>query len=578
MIKFQTSGVLAALSTGRPRSKTHTARGKLGDGARECSFPFPTGRIEATWRENGIRLSLVAEADRYIQTVSLVLRIRSPRAGKETVIWTEGFDDSLQRRYVAGELTRGVARHGAWALWLGEKGGSEGLMLSQGPPVSSVVRFVAKPRGKTLRIIWDLHRTMKSGERLEVPPIHFSRGSRESAVGDWRRTWGAAGPRALPKNCRIGWIAGDGMIQPENVVAVARRFRESGAKPDWIALSPSYASNVGDWLVPADTVGDKMGSLSRGIQETGMVPGIRLAPFLVSRRSRIGREKRDWLVRNHRGKTLVVPEYPSGREGVYVLDVTHPEAAAYIKKVFSIIRDKWGYRLFFVERVGDAALPGRRRDDRLSGGSLAVKAAHLVRQSSGNRVFLIARGFPLLAAPGEWDAQGVSAANTAKGSKGSLIQSLTRSEWQGRYWHNYLGTVDIGRPLKPREAMEELSRRDAAVINGGLLVITGDPREWDDDALRDWVQLKTRFDEYQNGSLALLPPGDFDDPLVIRNDKGLIGLFNPSRRQRSALLSRDELKRRLGAQGPLKSDGGMILRSPEILVTVPPRGSRLFKA
>jgi alpha-galactosidase len=359
---------------------------------------------------------------------------------------------------------------------------------------------------------------------------------------------------------------------------VARKLKASGSKPDWIALGPAYASNVGDWLQPAEAFRDRMGSVSRGIQESGMVPGVRLAPFLVSRKSRIGREKRDWLARNHHGSLLVVPDYPSGREGAYVLDVTHPEAAAYARKIFSVIRDKWGYRLFVVERIGDAILPGIRRDDRLSGGDLAARAAHLVRQAAGNRVFLLARGVPLLAAPGEWDAQGISATEVSGAGKEFVVQSLTRSEWQGRYWHNFLGTIDPGRRVKPKMAAEEHSKRSAVVISGGMLVIEGDPRDWDDDALRNWNQLHKQFNECRDGSLAVLPPEDFERPIVIRNDKGLIGLFNPFRREHSVSLNRDALKRRLGAAGPLKSDGGMILNSPEIVVTVPSRGSRLFKA
>ena len=84
------------------------------------------------------------------------------------------------------------------------------------------------------------------------------------------------------------------------------------------------------------------------IRDAGFIPGLWIAPHLVGNRSRLFAEHPDWVVRDRRsgGPLAAMRFYGEFRwhkrsEEYYILDVTHPDAAAYIAGVFRTWRRAW---------------------------------------------------------------------------------------------------------------------------------------------------------------------------------------------------------------------------------------------
>ena len=590
MIKFQPAGVRAMASVGKKSPKRLRAHGRLGDGAREHIFNLNSISLSGAWRESRIEAAIRTSEISYIRQVSLSFRYRSPRKNSETGIITESYNDTLSPNAarIPGSITRGINRNGHWFLWISESPESEGIMMSQAPPMKYPISFSAKPASREVTITWTINRSLEAGETLNLPPVAMNRGERDRIFKAWRQDWINAAPRTLSDDRRRGWCDEADIQSPKDLREELVAIRSRKIPIDWFALSPRYTASTGDWLTPSEAFRDRMGSVTRSIGEANLTPGLRFAPFLVSRSSKIAQDNRDWLVKNGNGNPLTRPAYLKGGDSNYILDVTNPAVIQHIKRVFSVMRDQWGFRVFILERLDDLNLPGDRTDNLKSPGELADASARLIRESVGNKVMLIASGFPLLCSPGIWDARiSVPVPRNPKTSSKSFRQRsaaaaaaiIHRSMWREPLWINAFGPFPLTQ-IGPNCGTAAASLRNAVILASGMVILSGDPRTLDDANASVVVDLLTRFEACRRGRLSVVTNvgGGHKTPLITRNNKGWIGLFNLTGRKREVRLERDTLKTLLGVNGPLSAGDGAIFNSPDIHVALPARGHRLFRA
>ncbi|KAF9966258.1 hypothetical protein BGZ70_002876 [Mortierella alpina] len=180
---------------------------------------------------------------------------------------------------------------------------------------------------------------------------------------------------------------------------------------------------VGDWL---DWNKDKfprgMAFMASAIQEKGLIPGLWLAPFLVSKNARIVQEHPDWLVRKHydndddddgnstrRGTNAQLPglgccnfgfqdasefmlAHPAFTVGAYALDLEHPQVQAHLANVFRTIVQEWGFKMLKLDFLFAAAQQPRNHKTRAQ---LMWEAMQMVRTWAGPETILLGCGVPL---------------------------------------------------------------------------------------------------------------------------------------------------------------------------------------
>ena len=119
-----------------------------------------------------------------------------------------------------------------------------------------------------------------------------------------------------------------------------------------IQIDAGYFPSCGDWLEPNARFPGGLKAAADSIIAAGYEPGIWIAPFMVGDESKLFREHPDWMLRNADGSLLVMsrqynePKVWGYRDSdYYVLDTSHPDAMAYIGRVFSTLRS-WGYTLY----------------------------------------------------------------------------------------------------------------------------------------------------------------------------------------------------------------------------------------
>ena len=166
---------------------------------------------------------------------------------------------------------------------------------------------------------------------------------------------------------------------------------------DCFQIDDGYQNAVGDWL---DTDKKKfpsgMKSIADSIHKNNMLAGLWLAPFAGTKSSKLYKEHKDWFIKDKNGKP-----YKTGHNwgGFYSLDIYNPDVRAYLKHVFDVVLNVWGYDLVKLDFLyGACVLPIHNK----SRGEIMCDAMDLLRECCGNKLIL-GCGVPLMPAFGKVD-------------------------------------------------------------------------------------------------------------------------------------------------------------------------------
>jgi len=119
-----------------------------------------------------------------------------------------------------------------------------------------------------------------------------------------------------------------------------------------IQIDAGYFPAAGDWLEVTPFWPSGLEAAVKKIRKAGYRPGIWIGPYMVGNRSRLYREHPEWVLHAKNGKPIAPwVQYNEPKtwgyrdEETYVLDVSHPDAMAYLANVFRVFRS-WGVEFF----------------------------------------------------------------------------------------------------------------------------------------------------------------------------------------------------------------------------------------
>jgi alpha-galactosidase len=224
---------------------------------------------------------------------------------------------------------------------------------------------------------------------------------------------------------------------------------------DVVQIDDGYQAEIGDWLALSERF-PSLAELCARIRDRGRRAGVWTAPLLVGARSRVAAGHPGWLVGGGAGSPLSVGHHWD--QDLFVLDVTHPDAAAYLTDVFTTSRG-YGIDFFKIDFVFAGAIPGRRYADVAPVESYR-QALRLIRGAVGDDAYLLGCGAPMLPSVGLVDAMRVSPDTglNYEPADGDLSQPSIRAaeltgrwrSWQhGRFWVNDPDCL-LARPGIPR--------------------------------------------------------------------------------------------------------------------------------
>jgi alpha-galactosidase len=139
-------------------------------------------------------------------------------------------------------------------------------------------------------------------------------------------------------------------------------------KPTVFQVDDGWERGVGDWRTDEKRFSRGMAEIARRIEDAGFIPGIWLAPFLVTRFAPLFTEHPEWLLKDARGKSVVAGWNPGWGYTFYCLDLSRPEVMDYLYALFDRVVNEWGFRYLKL----DFLYAGMLRGDRKNGGAAYV--------------------------------------------------------------------------------------------------------------------------------------------------------------------------------------------------------------
>ncbi|MEU0969628.1 glycoside hydrolase family 36 protein [Streptomyces sp. NPDC005917] len=295
----------------------------------------------------------------------------------------------------------------------------------------------------------------------------------QSVLADWAGSLALPTPRPAP-TVWCSWYEYFTAVTEDDIHENLRAMDTLDLPIDVVQIDDGYQSALGDWLNLSGRFRSRRG-IADAIRARGRRAGIWTAPFLVDPASALAETYPDWLVRDPDCNPL-----HAGRNwghDLYVLDTTHPGAAAYLTDVFATLRAE-GYDYFKVDFLYAGALDGVRHSgaDALTAYRLGIA---LIREAIGADAYLLGCGAPVLPSVGLFDAMRVSPDTAphrrpAAGDYSQPGQDPAEFTGVGRQWQH--GRLWINDPdcLMARPAVETRARWAAHVESVGGLVASSD--------------------------------------------------------------------------------------------------------
>ncbi len=174
-------------------------------------------------------------------------------------------------------------------------------------------------------------------------------------------------------------------------------FVESSNTMDVFQIDDGYQQAIGDWLlVDQIKFPSGMKHIANQIHEHQLKAGIWVAPFVCEKQSQLFKDHPDWIRKDDFGQYLMAG---SNWSGFYALDLEKKEVKEYIKNVFDVLLNEWGYDMVKLDFLYAACLLPTKTKTR---GQLMGEAMDFLRECVKDKLIL-GCGVPLASAFGKVD-------------------------------------------------------------------------------------------------------------------------------------------------------------------------------
>ncbi|HLO13377.1 MAG TPA: glycoside hydrolase family 36 protein [Anaerolineales bacterium] len=328
-------------------------------------------------------------------------------------------------------------------------------------------------------------------------------------------------------------------------------LKDFGDMPfDVFQLDDGWQIANGDWEAN-EKFPSGMKAVAEKISATGRIPGIWLAPFMISPHSQLAENHPDWLLRD--GKGLPVSAGITWIGNPYCLDSTHPGVLEWLGTLIRNVCD-WGYGYLKLDFLYIGALIGKRYKD--TPREVAYRNALQVMREAAGDAYILVCGAPIIPSLGLCDGIRVGPdvapfwlnkplTTWLNNPNDTSTQNAIRTSLH-RLWLSPIVNIDPDivffrsryNALKPHEKQ---LLQDLGTISG--FKATSDLPQWlnalEKEALRDFlesspsVQKKNRY-EYQIAgrrvdfrSAVSMPSSNKNIPIWLAKNLGLlkIGIY-----------------------------------------------------
>ncbi len=304
--------------------------------------------------------------------------------------------------------------------------------------------------------------------------------SGREALEEWARLAGEKSRKRTSASVPSGWSSWYHCYDGIDEAYILRNIELMPQVPSlrYFLIDDGYQKSEGDWLQCNEKFPSGMASLFKTIKDRKLIPGLWVAPFMVSPTSTIFTEHPGWLIRDEKGKPAPLLEWKG--KSVYGLDASHPEVCQWLHEIFTVMSQEWGVELFKLDFLYFAAFSGKRHKRTWTGAQCYRKGLETIREAVGDRLIL-GCGAPLGPSIGLVDAMRVSGdvGATWYGELSALTaisNTLSRYFCHHRLWQNDPDCV-IMRDVDTELSLQEVQTLASVVGLSGGIVSTSDDLE-----------------------------------------------------------------------------------------------------
>jgi len=330
-----------------------------------------------------------------------------------------------------------------WSALLGR---ADGASLGIGVLDASTSKFHVAVTDDELVLTYGLRGgsiVLEPGETLTLGPLWIDTGLDPVALlEDYAARAAAETPAVgLDQPPPVGWLTwyqyyadiDEDIVRAELAAAAALALDPALAPLEVFQIDDGWQRLWGDWTAGDDFPGG-MPLLAADISSAGLVPGLWLAPLYVHRDTDTYQEHANWWVQDFDGGELSFSNLGTGDYAV--LDVTHPDAAAWLQaELARLVADGWTYlKLDFLYAGAQEGL----RHDGTNGAQAYATAMAAIRDAVGPDTWLLASGAPMLPSLGHFQAfrTGSDIAFDAAGDPDQAFLRWAGRATAGRSWTN----------------------------------------------------------------------------------------------------------------------------------------------
>lgn len=227
--------------------------------------------------------------------------------------------------------------------------------------------------------------------------LTFLKGTEDEVFEKYFSLMNIKKPNVTPKTGYTSWYHHYQNINEKIIIDNLNAISDFENKLDIFQIDDGYQTAVGDWLsIDEKKFPNGMKIIADKIKEKDLIAGLWLAPFVCEKTSEIFKNHPDWILKNNSRNDVMAG---SNWSGFYALDLYNSEVRNYIRNVFDVVINQWGYDLVKLDFLYAVCLLPRKDKTR---GQIMCEAMEFLRECVGDKLIL-GCGVPLAPAFGKVD-------------------------------------------------------------------------------------------------------------------------------------------------------------------------------
>ena len=450
----------------------------------------PGLRLTATWTGASCRATLANTGTNTVSVREVVLFDVTHALPPETPLYGEGFSmvsctvgtlghpvnllDTDGKTFKLGDPPEGRSLYG---MALASPAANDHVLAG----FASCKRFLGKlnifPKQNRLQVVLDARVPIAPGETWELEEFTvLGAPDRNALLDDFAARIQKNHPTLRIGPVAKGWCSwycfGPGVTVPQisrNLQAIAADFPELR----YIQIDDGWQPAMGDWSDPG-----RIKDVLAEIKSKGFEPALWVAPFVVSKNSRLFREHPEWMARGTDGQPVLSDAVFRGawrQAPWYILDATHPGAQAFLEETFRRMRAEWGCTYFKLDANSWGACPNVTfHDPKATAVEAFRRGMEAILRGAGKDSFVLGCNSPLWPSLGlihgnraSLDILGTDWVNYSHTARLNFVRN-----WQNdRLWWNDPDCLRVSGKVDPAEMMFHAT---SLYASGGMILSSDD--------------------------------------------------------------------------------------------------------